>query len=365
LSRNAWHIAADWCEIYSPVLWDFVDGELRARTNAAVKERERLLLAKQPNPEPLALLIDDIPIRASFTDRNSRRTGRQDYFILVAAEVLWGDVIGDWGELRPRDLRLRLVRAYPTNDHHAWKLLFDELDYTPDYVIADAGSGLIKGVEEYYKGAVTFIPSLFHIRMAIEDGFYKTPGAWTQVERGSKVLIPVLADHMLGLSKKAVTKMAPSEWSLWWDDLEVILVKLDLPVVGARKRRKFYESTVAQMLPALATHPNVPLATGGLEVKLRHKIQPVLANRAHAFANIERTNRLFDLVVCSDFKLFSDMAKVISLLRADSSQSDGWSTPLRMISDPQPLGNKPTDKPYSSLRDQLLVREIARQKGLA
>ena len=157
LSRNAWHIAADWCEIYSPVLWDHVDAEMRARTDTAVKERERLLLAKQPNPEPLALLIDDIPIHATFTDQNTRRVTWRDYFILIAAEVRWGDLIDDWGEMRERELQLRLAWAYPTNDHHAWKLLFDELDYTPDFVIADAGTGLLKGVDEFYKGAVTFI----------------------------------------------------------------------------------------------------------------------------------------------------------------------------------------------------------------
>ncbi len=366
LSRNAWHIAADWCEIYSPVLWDYVEPQLRARTAAAVKERERLLLAKAPNPEPLALLIDDIPIHATFTDEDSRRVTRRDYFILIAAEVRWGDVIEEWGELRERELRLRLARAYPTNDHHAWKLLFDELGYTPDFVIADAGTGLIKGVEEYYKGAVTFIPSLFHVREAIEEGLYKTAGVWTRaIEGGSKELVPALHDHVLGLTRRAVVKMAPSEWTKWWDDLEGILTTLDLPVAGTRKRRKNYEGVVARILPALAAQPNLPLATGGLEVALRMKIQPVLENRSHAFANIERTNRLLDLVVCRDFGLFDDMSMVISLLRADSSGSDGWSTPLRMVSDPQPPGKKPKDKPYSSLRDQLLVREMVRQKGLA
>jgi hypothetical protein len=366
LSRNAWHIAADWCEIYSPVLWDHVEAQMRARTDAAIKERERLVLAKQPNPEPLALLIDDIPIHATFTDKDTRRVTRRDYFILIAAEVRWGDVLDEWGEMRERDLALRLVRAYPTNDHHAWKLLFDELGYTPDFVIADAGSGLIKGVEDFYKGAVTFIPSLFHVREAIEEGLYKTAGAWTRAyEGGTKELVPALYDHMLGLTRRAVAKMDTSEWSKWWDDLEGILAALGLPVAGTRKRRKNYEGAVAQILPALTVQPNLPLATGGLEVALRMKIQPVLVNRSHAFANIERTNRLLDLVVCADFGLFDDMGTVISLLRADNTESEGWSTPLRMVSDPQPPGKKPKDKPYSSLRDQLLVREIARQKGLA
>lgn len=366
LSRNAWHIAADWCEIYSPVLWDYVESQMRERTDAAVKERERLLLAKQPNSEPLALLIDDIPIHATFTDADTRRVTRRDYFILIAAEVRWGDLIDEWGEMRERELRLRLARAYPTNDHHAWKLLFAELNYTPDFIIADAGTGLIKGVEDYYKGAVTFIPSLFHVREAIEEGLFKTTGAWTRTyDGGIKELLPALGDHMHGLTRKAVTKMDPSEWSQWWDDLEGILDRLGLPVAGTRKRRRNYESAVAQILPALAAQPNLPLATGGLEVALRMRIQPVLANRSHAFANIERTNRLLDLVVCRDFGLFDDMAKVVSLIRSDNTESEGWSTPLRMVSDPQPPGKKPKDKPYSSLRDQVLVREMARQKGLA
>lgn len=363
LAKNAWHIAADWCETYSPVLWDHIDGKLRAAAQEAVRERERRLLAGEPNPTPLTVLIDDIPINARFVDENGKRVSRRDYFVLVLAEVRW-DTAPD--ERVDRRLRLRLVRAFPTNDHHAWKLLFDELDYTPDFIVADAGTGLLKAVREFYKGGITFVPSLFHVREAIEEGLLKTPGAWAQAtSKGAKELRSELADHLAGLRKKNLTTLTAAEWTAWWDDLEDLLVALNVSVEPTRKRRRNYEQTVASVLPTLAAHPHLPVSTGGLEVTLRKRVEPLLANRAHAFANIERTNRLLDLAVCNDNGLFNKMPAVIDLLRSDSTANDGWSTPLRAVTDPQPPGTAPRGKRYSSLRDQQLIRDIARSKGLA
>ncbi len=363
-SRNAWHIAADWCEIYSPVLWDDMDAMLRARTARLSLERDRLAGLGQLPAELMVLVIDDVPVNARFTEADTTHNSRRDYYVLAAAEVYWGDLFDDRLE---RDLRLRLVRAYPSNDHHAWKLVFDELGYTPDVIIADAGTGLMKAIDDYYGSSVLFIPSLFHIRVSVEDGLLATPGAWTRPSpKAARELHPDIRKYLVGLSRKQVTTVTVEEWSAWWDGLEALLTGLEISPEVAIVRRKLYEDQVAKLLPTLATHPHVPLSTGGLEVKIRRKIDPILAGRSHAFANLERTNRLLDLVVCEDHQLFSDMGHVVSLLRADSTDHGGWSTPLRMVADLQPPGKRPKKKrPYSSLRDQVLLRDLARKKGLA
>ena len=363
LAKNAWHIAADWCETFSPVLWARVEADLVARNGRDNEERERLALAGTQNPEPMMVLIDDVPINARFVDEDGANISRRDYFVLVVAEVAWGAAVG---ATTVRQLRLRLVRAYPTNDHHAWKLLFDELGYTPDFILADAGKGLMKAVADFYKGGVTFVPSLFHVRAAVEKGLFETQGAWVRAStRAPKELRGDVGSHLAGLRKKNLTTMTVPEWSAWWDDLEALLSGIGAPVEPTRRRRKNYEQAVAVILPTLATSPQLPVSTGGLEVAIRKRIEPMLANRAHAFANLEQTNRLFDLVVCDDHGLFDDMALVVSLLRTDSADHDGWSTPLRTVADRQPPKAPVRGKRYSSLRDQQLLRDITRAKGLA
>lgn len=363
-AKNAWHIAADWCETFSPVLWDRVEEQLRERAAAAQAEAAGRALAGEANPTPSMVVIDDIPIHARTVDADGSRVARRDYFVLALAEVVWGAPAARLD----RTLSLRLVRAYPSNDHHAWKLLFDELGYTPDFILADAGKGIVKAVREFYKGSAVFIPSVYHAREAVEKGLLETAGARNpSAPKGVKELRPEIAEHMAGLRKKRLATLTVEEWSRWWDDLEGILSHLGVPIDKTRRRRRNYERPIAEVLPQLAAFPQLPISTGGLEATMRKRIDPILTNRAHAFANIERTNRLFDLVVCNENHLFDDMAKVIRLLRADSAEHDGWSTPLREIADPQPpkRPGRPTPKRYSSLRDQQLIRDIARSKGLA
>ncbi|MBK5224340.1 MAG: hypothetical protein JJE52_15985 [Acidimicrobiia bacterium] len=363
LARNAWHIAADWCETFSPVLWGHVEAELVAGNGRDSEERERLWLAGTPNPTPMMVLIDDIPINARFVDEDGANSSRRDYFVLVVAEVAWGQTVRDTID---RQLRLRLVRAYPSNDHHAYKLLFDELGYTPDFILADAGKGLMKAVADFYKGGITFVPSLFHVRAAVEKGLFETQGAWVRAStRAPKELRGDVGSHLAGLRKKNLTTMTVPEWSGWWNDLEALLSSIGAPVEPTRRRRKNYEQAIADILPTLAALPQLPVSTGGVEVAIRKRIEPMLTNRAHAFANLERTNRLFDLVVCDDYGLFDDIGLVVSLLRTDSADNHGWSTPLRAVADRQPPKTPARGKPYSSLRDQQLLRDITRAKGLA
>jgi len=66
----------------------------------------------------------------------------------------------------------------------------------------------------------------------------------------------------------------------------------------------------------------------------------------HAFANIERTNNLLDLVVCRDRGVFARGSDIVARLRKASLKHKGWSAAPREVADPQP----PAPAPSSSMR---------------
>lgn len=326
------------------MLWDHIDARLRRAVAPRLLERDRLAAAGLANDKPVVVVIDEQPVFAKAKSEGGRRVGRPDWSVLVVAELHWrhhGDEIS-------RDTRLRLARALPTADHLAWRLVFDELGYTPDFVSADGADGQLKAMRAI---GTTFIPSLFHVRSNV-------------TATASRELRPELGDHLALLSRQVVQAMAAADWSKWWDDLEAILVSLGAPLDKVRKRHQHSEPAVACVLPVLAQNPHLPLSAGGIEVTIRRRIEPLLGGRAHAFANLERTNRLFDLVVCDDHGLFNKMGPVIGLLRSDGNDNHGWATPLREVTDPQPPAVGRSTGRYSSLRDAVLVREVARSKGI-
>lgn len=57
---------------------------------------------------------------------------------------------------------------------------------------------------------------------------------------------------------------------------------------------------------------------------------------------------------------FDDLTDVVNLLRTDANDAGGWTVPLRDIADPKPMDGR-----YSSLRDSLLITELAESRGLA
>lgn len=97
-----------------------------------------------------------------------------------------------------------------------------------------------------------------------------------------------------------------------------------------------------------------------METLLAKRVQPMLALRRTGFGNIERTNRLFDLLIAREHGAFVELGDVIALLRADATPGGGWTVPLRDIADPRPAKGR-----YSSLRDNLLITELAEKRGLA
>ena len=353
LSANRWHTAADWVEVFSPVLWNHQEGVLREQDKQARAASDRDQKAGRAPSEPVVLLIDDIPIKSG---------RKHDWHVLVAGLVQWHPPGDDPWALPGRALNLRLVRGMPSSDSYAYRLLLDEWGSRPDFIVADAGTGLMKAVRDAYGGTgTTVLPSLFHLRRAITFGLLrKTPGSYNHGQHNdTPVLLPEIQDHLALLRRHNLSKMTRTTWTRWWDDLEALLADRGLLLEPTQERRANYEATFADLLGTFRNLPQLPMSSGGLEVAMRQRVEPVLAGRSHAFANAERTNRLFDLVVCADHGLFDDAALVSRLLREDNEQSAGWATGLRACAD------RRVGAPYSSLRDVQMLRERARKAGLA
>jgi hypothetical protein len=367
-ARNRWHVAADWVEMYAPVLWQPLHERLLAAEAAEHARRAAMTDAERAaDGRPQVLLLDDTPVnsRAAFDGRATLRS-RREYFVLGAATIDWpARTDGPPPTPDDRHTRLRMLRAYPSNEATGWRLLFEELGFIPgerepEFVLADAGTGLRKGIDDYFQTAV-LVPSLFHIHKAVTEALVQqTPGAVVLTDHG-KALRPELAAHLSWLTGERLRSITDAQWSAWWSDFEVLLDRLDLPPEKLAERRDSYKPTVAAALPALRANPGVPVSTGGFETLLRATVTTVLTGRGHGFANIERTNNLLDLVVCRNRGVFARRSEVLAKLRAETKEHDGWAAAPRDVADPQP----PAPAAYSSLRDKDLLDQLARSRGAA
>lgn len=359
-SRNAWHIAADWVEAFSRVIYEPVEEQLRAE---AIAERERLDELVETGAaldRPRVILVDDVPVYGRDLDRKTRTRRDAGYFVLVVAELHWPEATRKRGRSADPTIRLRLVRAMAKSNTASWRIVFDELGYHPDFVVADAGTGIAGAIEQHFDAARTkLIPSLWHLTQKVELSLADTPGAAT-IGPGGKELIPPLRDHVRLLSRHSSVLDSVENWTGWWEGLLSVLTTHRLATDEVRRKRKHYEPAMAAVIDDIATHPQIPVSTGGLETLIAKQVKPLLALRRTSFGNIERTNRLFDLVVAKDHGAFDNLGEVAKLLRLDAEQHDGWTVPLRAVADPRPIGGT-----YSSLRDTTLLNTIAKQRGVA
>jgi len=301
---------------------------------------------------PQVVLLDDVPVYGRDLDDRAKKARRDaGFFVLALAETHW--------ENDGPAARLRLVRAMTKSNTPAWRLVFDELGYHPDFVVADAGTGILAAVEAHFDPARTkFVPSMWHLNQRIETALADTRGAHVSGPHGVR-LLPPLRDHLKLLRRASPALSDATAWSGWWDELEALLKTHRLPVDKIRTQRRNNEARMAVVLPDLARYPDIPVSTGGLETLIAKHVKPLLAMRRTAFGNIERTNLLFDLVVAAHHGGFDDHAVVAQLLRTDTTAHDGWTVPLRSIADPRPRKGS-----YSSLRDTTLLNDLARERGL-
>ena len=347
-SHRVWHIGADWVEAFSPVIWGPIEARLR---EGALVERARLdaaIAAHEPLERPQIILLDDVPVYGQDPDKPGHQRRDAGFFVLVVAEIAWHE-----GE---REQKLRLVRAMPKSNTDAWRLCFDELGYDPDFVVADAGTGIGAAIATHFDPERTrFVPSLWHVAKTVRAALAKTPGAASKGQ-----LRPELATHLAELGRDGRAMRSPGDWLDWWNDLEGLLRAAHLPVDVVRRRRANYEQAILTVLPDLLANPAIPMSTGGLEKTIATRIERVLNERRAQLANIERTNALFDLVVAREHGAFDHPDEVAALLRTDARAHEGWTVSLRAIADPYPSGGR-----YSSLRDPTLLASLARERGVA
>jgi hypothetical protein len=247
----------------------------------------------------------------------------------------------------------------PKANSPAWRLVFDELGYAPDFVVSDASTAIIAAVGAHFGKRTTYVPSLWHLSAAIKRGIEDTPGALVATAKGKRV------GRDLGLLMGELRREGPAlasveAWTGWWDRLEAMMRTLELPGDRVRNRRANYEKPIADVLPALLANPGLPMSTGGLESLMTRHVEPMLAKRRAQLANIERTNALMDLAVARIHGALDRHSRVVELLRKDAKEHGGWTVSLRSIADPYPRTGR-----YSSLRDPTLMASIARDRGVA
>ena len=362
-SRRFWHTAADFVEVYGPVLWAFEEEQLRLRDKQMMEE------AISIPARPTVLVLDALPVFG----KRTRNASKREWVVLAAAQVVYREESG----ATHKSTRLRLVRAFPTGDVIAWKVFLSELSpFEPQFVVSDYDSAQMKAIGQLWPNA-TLIPSLYQMRTNIEEAMLAAPHAWVLKEK-VKQPVPTLRAHLKLLRATNLAKMNAKRWTQWWDSVLVEMHRLGAPVDRIMAQRGNYEAHYLEIINVFKQHPDITLSTGGLEVLLADKIKPLLQRRKHGFANIERTNSLFDLVVCRDAGLFHDQAQVLQLLRADNEDYYGWSMEPRVVADVHPIAPNAPQKAlavrgstkrqrrvrYSSLRDAAMLRAVAEKKGL-
>ena len=144
--------------MFGPVVWAPVETRLREH---AVAERARLDAAKaagEPLERPQVLLVDDMPMYGRDTDGTTRMRRDNRLLILTVAEVAWGPPDPFDTTSRPvPTAQLRLVRAFAKANTPAWRLVFDELGYAPDFIVSDAGTA--RGLLAVHYPIAVFVPS--------------------------------------------------------------------------------------------------------------------------------------------------------------------------------------------------------------
>jgi hypothetical protein len=332
--KNSWRLAADWVEAFSPVL--FEPWFLAARS-----EVEEVLAGPSKDRSVVALLLDDIPIFA----KASRGVSKRQRFSVIAASESFID--RDSGN---RVSRLRLLRAFADHSGDAYKLVLAELGYVPDIVLADGGSGLTIATTWLHeqnpnKGFTTFL-SAYHLRKQLLEQM----STLTQKYGFNP------GDLSLRVESWSFIESSFS-WQTWWSDYEHRMKTQRLPKTAwPNKWIDKIKPIVDEQMPILDEHHVLPRSTGALESVLFRIVKPSMSGRALGFGNLERTNRLLDLMTLNANGYFDDRAKVTALITSDARSHGGYVPPVRSITDVRMT---------RSLLDDTVPAQLAKAKGLS
>lgn len=342
---NAWHLAADIVEAYSPVFWGPLEAKLRARAQA---ERARLdadRAAGRPLDRPMIWIADELTIKLH---------AKELFCVLIVVEATWKP-----GRREPV-MELRVARVMPGRSVEDWLIVWDELagkkdepgEVWPDFLVSDMAHAILASARARFDGRTQWVPSLHHVASAIREHYNDDKATRRLDDEPMEAHLGLLARDSAALGSAAA-------WSEWWDKLDRL---------GQRKGAGFfdnirsnYEAEWAAVIPALG-QAWIPHSNAAVENFIRERFERLFQRRT-AFANLERTNRLTDLVVCRVHGVLDSEAVVAKTLRDDALRHGGWAAALRDVIDPQP-----SPRPrlaYGSLRDHTLAGRMAYYRGLA
>ena len=364
--RNAWHLAADLVEEYSPLLFGTViekviatEKKVRAANDAIIEENPEAVLEA-----PIVYLLDDDPIYIKQWKSARSRHQQDSWALLVVVELIWQPAKDPFG-LPRREARLRLARAYPRANEEAWMLVLNELPVTPDFIIADAGPAIKNAVDRRYADEkVTFIPSLFHIQKNLRKVLEKLPNASSK--SGKRVyLAKALYEAVSFMTRDDLIKSTEKELAKDWDELIALITHMGAPTAEVKTQRKLNESKMADAISILAKNPHLPASNAAVEAKIRLNLEPFLENRQYRFRNLARTNYLLDLAVVRSQGIFTDLGKLSKLIRQSNEEHSGWAPTPRQITDRQPVGAGANTPIYSSLLNAQLISRLSKARGVA
>lgn len=331
--RRAWRLSADWVAAFSPVLYQPWAAVARGEVDAA--------LAGSAKDRPVvALLLDDIPI---FTKARNGQRQRQLFSVLAASESFIDR------DNQTRVTRLRLLRAYPDHSAEAYKLVLAELGYVPDIIVADGGPGIgaaVRALAERNPGRpFTLCLSAYHLRRQLLRQFsvLTKPHGFRPGDLEDR-----LADWSFCASSVA--------WQTWWGDYEARLVAQGIPPSAWPNRWITSVKPVvdAQMVVFDETRV-LPRSTGALEATLFEVVKQSMTWRGPGFGNLERTNRLLDLMTLRANGSFDNLHAVTDALAADARNHEGFVPPVRVIADV---------RLNRSLHDDTIPARLVKQAGL-
>lgn len=307
--KNHWQTAADWVEMFSPVLWNAWQDEL-------AKEPEQTL--------PRVLVLDDLPFFGGPAP-SGRKRAAMVFSVLVATEYFQASPSAE-----SYRHRVRLIRAYPTHQADAYELLLLDCGLVPDVIVSDSATGILKVVDRLKKQNPNLVwaPSAFHIATQLERRL-------DAMKWGRPATHFVPGDLSERLANYSFLRSA-REWERWWKDLDARAAAQGVPA-GAMPTawRKRYYDRILDALRYLDKHPGVPRGTGAVEANIRREVKPFFEARAINFTNIERTNRAADLLTLRLNGRLDDKKKVAATLRADAERAAGYVPPARSITEPR------------------------------
>ena len=360
--RNAWQLAANLVEQYSPLLFNEVKATIERRERKLRDQNDALLL-ENPHASlryPIVYILDELPVEFHQWKSNRNRLQQNGWSLLVVVEIVWRRG-SDPLTLPQREPRLRLARAYPRGGEEAWRLVLNELPVRPDFVVADADSGIQNAVKNHYaQNPVELIPSLYHVKANIRDVLLHLPNASTKVQ-GRLTLIPELEEIMDLITRDDLTMKTLEDLSEWWDLLIAKVVELGSEPAKVMRQRISNEPRLAEAIRILRKHPQLPGSNAAVESQIKYYLEPFLENRKQRYRNLARTNLLMDLAVCRSQGTFSNLNKIGKVIREANESAGGWAPAPRKITDLQPAGAPR----YSSLLNGQLLSALSIARGIA